>query len=107
MIYFLKQQNSKNINSHRWLFNAFGRISNPEVCIIIDAGTKPGPKSLLYLWEAFCNDRNLEESDLSDSYKTFRTELVLLWSLSNTLLVILIKNASVTKLCLTVINPFL
>ncbi|KAJ5666019.1 Chitin synthase C [Penicillium maclennaniae] len=52
-------QNSKKINSHRWLFNAFGRILNPEVCILIDAGTKPGHKSLLTLWEAFYNDRHL------------------------------------------------
>ncbi|CAI7606560.1 unnamed protein product [Penicillium manginii] len=48
-----------------------------------------------------------EKPDLSDSYKTFRTNLVLLWSLSNALLVILINNASVTNLCLTVINSFL
>ncbi|KAH0543153.1 hypothetical protein FGG08_002498 [Glutinoglossum americanum] len=59
MIFCLKQNNSKKINSHRWLFNAFGRILNPEVCILLDAGTKPGPKSLLALWEAFYNDKNL------------------------------------------------
>ena len=59
MIFCLKQKNSKKINSHRWLFNAFGRILNPEVCILLDAGTKPGPKSLLYLWEAFYNDKDL------------------------------------------------
>ncbi|KAI9860468.1 MAG: Chitin synthase, class 2 [Trichoglossum hirsutum] len=59
MIFCLKQKNSKKINSHRWLFNAFGRILNPEVCILLDAGTKPGPKSLLALWEAFYNDKNL------------------------------------------------
>lgn len=41
-IFCLKQKNSKKINSHRWLFNAFGRILNPEVAILIDAGTKPG-----------------------------------------------------------------
>src|ERR1700739_402088 len=46
MIFCLKQKNSKKINSHRWLFNAFGRILNPEVCILLDAGTKPGHKSL-------------------------------------------------------------
>lgn len=46
------------------------------------------------------------KADLSDSYKTFRTNLVLLWSLSNGLLVLLINNASVTNLCLTVIIPF-
>ncbi|KAF2712216.1 glycosyltransferase family 2 protein [Pleomassaria siparia CBS 279.74] len=58
-IFCLKQKNSKKINSHRWLFNAFGRILNPEVTILIDAGTKPGPRSLLSLWEAFHNDKNL------------------------------------------------
>lgn len=59
MMFCLKQKNSKKINSHRWLFNAFGRILNPEVCILLDAGTKPGQKSLLYLWEGFYNDVNL------------------------------------------------
>ncbi|KAG8529425.1 uncharacterized protein KY384_006062 [Bacidia gigantensis] len=59
MIFCLKQKNSKKINSHRWLFNGFGRILNPEVCILIDAGTKPGAKSLLALWEAFYNDKDL------------------------------------------------
>ncbi|KAF4842907.1 Chitin synthase 1 [Colletotrichum siamense] len=29
-IFCLKQKNTKKINSHRWLFNAFGRILNPE-----------------------------------------------------------------------------
>ncbi|KAB8246528.1 chitin synthase-domain-containing protein [Aspergillus flavus] len=58
-IFCLKQQNSKKINSHRWLFNAFGRLLNPEVVILIDAGTKPGHKSLLALWEAFYNNKNL------------------------------------------------
>jgi chitin synthase len=59
MMFCLKQRNSKKINSHRWLFTAFGRILNPEVCILLDAGTKPGPKSLLSLWEGFYNDKNL------------------------------------------------
>ncbi|RAR00376.1 chitin synthase [Stemphylium lycopersici] len=59
LIFCLKQNNSKKINSHRWLFNAFGRILNPEVAILIDAGTKPGPRSLLSLWEAFYNDKDL------------------------------------------------
>jgi chitin synthase len=59
MMFCLKQKNSKKINSHRWLFTAFGRILNPEVCILLDAGTKPGPKSLLSLWEGFYNNKNL------------------------------------------------
>lgn len=59
MMFCLKQRNAKKINSHRWLFTAFGRILNPEVCILLDAGTKPGPKSILALWESFYNDKNL------------------------------------------------
>ncbi|KAE8209951.1 hypothetical protein CF327_g6124 [Tilletia walkeri] len=59
MIFCLKQKNAKKINSHRWLFNAIGRQLQPEICILIDAGTKPGHKSLYYLWEAFYNDANL------------------------------------------------
>ncbi|KFH45846.1 Chitin synthase-like protein [Hapsidospora chrysogenum ATCC 11550] len=58
-IFCLKQKNSKKINSHRWLFNAFGRILNPEVTLLLDAGTKPSPRSLLALWEAFYNDKDL------------------------------------------------
>ncbi|PUU74955.1 chitin synthase-domain-containing protein [Tuber borchii] len=59
MMFCLKQKNSKKINSHRWLFNAFGRLLNPEVCVLLDAGTKPGAKSILALWEAFYNDKDL------------------------------------------------
>ncbi|KAK9464315.1 chitin synthase-domain-containing protein [Lipomyces arxii] len=59
MILCLKQKNAKKINSHRWLFNAIGKTLNPEVCILLDAGTKPNTGSLLALWEAFYNDRNL------------------------------------------------
>lgn len=58
-IFCLKQKNAKKINSHRWLFTAFGRLLNPEICILLDAGTKPGPRSLLALWEAFYNDKDL------------------------------------------------
>lgn len=58
-IFCVKAKNSKKINSHRWLFNAFGRILNPEVCILLDAGTKPSPRSLLALWEGFYNDKDL------------------------------------------------
>jgi len=54
-----KAKNHKKINSHRWLFNAFGRILNPEICVMLDVGTKPRLKALLRLWEAFYNDRNL------------------------------------------------
>ncbi|KAI6151952.1 glycosyltransferase family 2 protein [Pisolithus tinctorius] len=59
IILVLKAKNQKKINSHRWLFNAIGRMINPETCVLIDAGTKPGHKSIYYLWEAFYNDPHL------------------------------------------------
>ncbi|KIJ70012.1 glycosyltransferase family 2 protein [Hydnomerulius pinastri MD-312] len=59
IIFVLKAKNQKKINSHRWLFNAIGKILNPEMCVLIDAGTKPGHKSIYYLWEAFYNDAHL------------------------------------------------
>ncbi|KAI0796852.1 chitin synthase [Abortiporus biennis] len=59
IILVIKQKNQKKINSHRWLFNAIGRMLEPEICVLIDAGTKPGRKSIYYLWEAFYNDANL------------------------------------------------
>jgi chitin synthase len=33
--------------------------SQPEICVLLDAGTKPGHKAIYYLWEAFYNDANL------------------------------------------------
>ncbi|KZW03728.1 glycosyltransferase family 2 protein [Exidia glandulosa HHB12029] len=59
IILVIKAQNQKKINSHRWLFNAIGGMLQPEICVLIDAGTKPGHKSIYYLWEAFYNDPNL------------------------------------------------
>ncbi|KAJ7655266.1 chitin synthase [Mycena polygramma] len=59
IILIIKAKNQKKINSHRWLFNAIGRMLVPEVCVLIDAGTKPGRKSIFYLWEAFYNDPHL------------------------------------------------
>jgi chitin synthase len=55
----LKQENSKKINSHRWLFNAFSRQLNPNICVLIDAGTKPASKSIVHLWRAFYNNENV------------------------------------------------
>ncbi|KAE9410457.1 glycosyltransferase family 2 protein [Gymnopus androsaceus JB14] len=59
IIFVLKAKNQKKINSHRWLFNAIGKMLNPEICVLIDAGTKPGHKSIYYLWEAFYNNAHL------------------------------------------------
>jgi chitin synthase len=53
VLFCLKEENTKKINSHRWFFNAFGKILEPNVCILLDAGTKPSKKSIYHLWKAF------------------------------------------------------
>lgn len=59
MIFCMKEQNSKKLNSHRWFFNAFGASLLPNVCILLDVGTKPGPDSLYHLWKAFDRDSDV------------------------------------------------
>ncbi len=53
IIFCLKEKNQKKINSHRWFFNAFGPILQPNVCVLLDVGTMPGPTSIYHLWKAF------------------------------------------------------
>jgi chitin synthase len=59
VIFCLKEKNQKKINSHRWFFNAFGRILKPEVCVLIDVGTKPTHDSIYQLWKAFDSNPNV------------------------------------------------
>ncbi|KAL2887539.1 glycosyltransferase family 2 protein [Ceratocystis lukuohia] len=59
MIFCLKEKNQRKLNSHRWFFNAFGKALNPNVCILLDVGTRPGSNSLYYLWKAFDTDSNV------------------------------------------------
>ncbi|KAI6101914.1 glycosyltransferase family 2 protein [Pisolithus sp. B1] len=53
IIFCLKEKNQKKINSHRWFFNAFGPILQPNVCVLLDVGTVPGTTSIYHLWKAF------------------------------------------------------
>ena len=53
MLFCLKEKNQKKINSHRWFFQAFGRVLDPNICVLLDAGTKPGKDSIYHLWRAF------------------------------------------------------
>ncbi|EPE28597.1 Nucleotide-diphospho-sugar transferase [Glarea lozoyensis ATCC 20868] len=53
ILFCLKEKNQKKINSHRWFFQAFGRVLDPNICVLIDAGTKPGKDSIYHLWKAF------------------------------------------------------
>ncbi|KAK3687224.1 class 2 chitin synthase [Podospora appendiculata] len=59
MIFCLKEKNAKKLNSHRWFFNAFGKALVPNVCILLDVGTRPGGTSLYHLWKAFDTDSNV------------------------------------------------
>lgn len=53
LLFCLKERNQKKLNSHRWFFNAFGQILVPNVCVLIDVGTQPGPHSIYHLWKSF------------------------------------------------------
>ncbi|KAF8551879.1 glycosyltransferase family 2 protein [Imleria badia] len=59
LIFCLKEKNQKKINSHRWFFNAFGPILQPNVCVLLDVGTVPSPSSIYHLWKAFRIDPDL------------------------------------------------
>ncbi|WVR06545.1 hypothetical protein IAU60_003576 [Kwoniella sp. DSM 27419] len=59
IIFCLKEKNAKKINSHRWFFNAFAPLLSPNVCVLLDVGTRPEPKSLYYLWKAFDLNSNV------------------------------------------------
>lgn len=53
VLFCLKEKNAKKLNSHRWFFNAFSPLLNPNVCVLLDVGTRPGGKSIYHLWKAF------------------------------------------------------
>ena len=51
VIFCMKEKNQKKINSHRWFFSAFGPVLQPNVCVLLDVGTMPGPTSIYHLWK--------------------------------------------------------
>lgn len=59
IMFCLKEQNAKKLNSHRWFFNAFGPVINPRVCVLLDVGTRPGPTSIYQLWKVFDLNSNV------------------------------------------------
>ncbi|GJJ06466.1 hypothetical protein Clacol_000658 [Clathrus columnatus] len=59
IIFCLKEKNKKKINSHRWFFNAFAPLLQPNVCVLLDVGTRPGGKSLYHLWKTFDRSSNV------------------------------------------------
>ena len=77
IIFCMKERNQKKINSHRWFFNAFAPLLQvglevpvlnpsemthplqPNVCVLIDVGTRPSTKSIYYLWKTFDLNSNV------------------------------------------------
>jgi chitin synthase len=59
IIFCLKEQNKKKLNSHRWFFNAFGPLLKPNVCVLLDVGTKPTGTSIYELWKCFDSHSNV------------------------------------------------
>jgi chitin synthase len=59
LLFCLKENNSGKLNSHRWALSAFGKALNePNICCLLDAGTRPGPQSIYQLYRAFQLDPN-------------------------------------------------
>ena len=57
IIFCLKEKNAKKLNSHRWFFNAFAPQLNPNVCVLLDVGTKPSGTSIYHLWKGRHRDK--------------------------------------------------
>lgn len=56
LLFCLKENNAKKINSHRWCFQAIGKVLNPRVVVLLDCGTEPSGESLFHLWQEFDKD---------------------------------------------------
>ncbi|CAG8616424.1 5862_t:CDS:2, partial [Racocetra persica] len=59
VIFCLKEKNTKKINSHRWIFNAFSPILNPKICVLLDVGTVPGENAIYDLWNIFRSNEEI------------------------------------------------
>lgn len=53
LVFCLKEQNQRKINSHKWALKAFAPVLNPNVIILLDVGTQPENKALYKLWRSF------------------------------------------------------
>ncbi|EDO18858.1 hypothetical protein Kpol_1023p27 [Vanderwaltozyma polyspora DSM 70294] len=53
LLFCLKEQNKKKINSHRWALEGFAELLQPNIVTLLDAGTMPGKDSIYELWREF------------------------------------------------------
>lgn len=56
LLFCLKENNAKKINSHRWCFEAILQVLEPNIVVLLDCGTQPSGKSLYHLWDEFERD---------------------------------------------------
>ncbi|CAK7918177.1 chitin synthase 2 [[Candida] anglica] len=56
LLFCLKEVNAKKINSHRWCFQAISQVLDPNIVVLLDAGTQPSGKALYHLWKEFERD---------------------------------------------------
>lgn len=56
LLFCLKENNAKKINSHRWCFEAISQVLEPNIVVLLDCGTQPSGKSLYHLWKEFDQD---------------------------------------------------
>ncbi|CCD22877.1 chitin synthase CHS2 NDAI_0A07230 [Naumovozyma dairenensis CBS 421] len=59
LVFCLKEENKKKINSHRWLFNAFCPVLQPTVVALVDVGTRLNHTAIYHLWKVFDRDSNV------------------------------------------------
>ena len=57
-IFGLKQRNDGKINSHRWFFQGICQYLDPEFCLMLDIGTRPGPDSIYKLYKYMIETEN-------------------------------------------------
>ncbi|KAH9165904.1 chitin synthase-domain-containing protein [Lactarius sanguifluus] len=58
-VFCMKERDQKRINSHSWFFNAFDPILQPNVCVLLDVGTRPDSSSIYHLWKALDINSNV------------------------------------------------
>lgn len=53
IVFVLKERNQKKINSHKWFFMAICETIKPEICMLLDVGTKPDSSAFWHLYRSF------------------------------------------------------
>lgn len=56
LIFCVKQQNKRKLNTHLWFFEGFCQRIQPTYVCLLDVGTKPQEKALFYLYQAMEDD---------------------------------------------------